>query len=76
MKRTRLPNLSGDDGFSASRAALYMRVSDVRPNTTFQFPINAVSCDRGAAQKGTRLLPSSSNWVRPPATIAGPFSSR
>src|SRR6478672_4524922 len=30
MKRTRLPNLSGDDGFSASRAALYMRVSTGR----------------------------------------------
>src|SRR5258708_7671362 len=30
MKRTGLPNLSGDDGFSASRAALYMRVSTGR----------------------------------------------
>src|SRR6476660_1220680 len=30
MKRTRLPNLSGDDGFSASRATLYMRVSTGR----------------------------------------------
>jgi hypothetical protein len=30
MKRTGLPNLSGDDGFSGSRAALYMRVSTGR----------------------------------------------